>query len=124
MKMQKYIFYITTLIIAVLVGLSGGIMDILLPQNVIDMANHLGYPLYFFILLGIFKVLGGVVLLLPHKFDRVKDLAYGGFAFDFIFASYSHFMIEDPIVKVLVPMIFLMILIVSFLLKEKLKKEI
>jgi hypothetical protein len=116
--MKKYLYYITTGIIAIAVGLMGGIMDIVQPQNVIDMASHLGYPLYFFTLLGIFKVLGGTALVLPKRFDRLKDVAYLGFSFDFIFASYSHFSVGDPIVKVLVPLVFLGILYISFRLKE------
>ena len=117
--MKKYLFYGTTAIIAILVGLVGGIVDILQPQNVIDMATHLSYPLYFFTLLGVFKVLGGIALLLPQKFNRIKDIAYAGFSFDFIFASFSHFSVGDPIVKVLIPLVLLGILYVSFRLKEE-----
>ena len=118
--MKKYLYYGTTAIIAILVGLAGGIMDILQPQNVIDMATHLSYPLYFFTLLGVFKVLGGIALLLPQKFTRIKDIAYAGFGFDFIFASFSHFSVGDPIVKILVPLVLLGVLYVSFRLKEEL----
>lgn len=121
MKTKKYLYYGLTAVIALLVGIVGGIVDIVMPQNVIDMANHLGYPLYFFILLGVFKVLGGIVLLLPSSFDRLKDMAYTGFTFDFIFASYSHYSLGDPIGKIVVPLIFLVILYFSFQLKEQLK---
>ena len=117
--MKKYLYYGTTAIIAILVGLAGGIVDIIQPQNVIDMAAHLSYPLYFFTILGVFKVLGGIALLLPQKFTRLKDVAYAGFSFDFIFASFSHFSVGDPIVKVLIPLVLLGILYVSFRLKEE-----
>ncbi len=117
--MKKYLYYGTTAIIAILVGLAGGIMDILQPQNVVEVATQLGYPLYFFTLLGIFKILGGIALVLPQKFIRLKDAAYAGFAIDFIFASYSHFSVGDPIVKILIPLALLGILYVSFRLKEE-----
>jgi len=118
--MKKYLYYGSTAVIAILVGLVGGIIDILQPQNVIDIATHLGYPLYFFTLLGVFKIFGAIALLLAQRFNRIKNVAYTGFSFDFIFASYSHFSVGDPIVKVLVPLILLGVLYVSFRLNNHL----
>jgi len=117
--MKKYLYYGTTALIAILVGLAGGIIDIIQSQNVVDIAAHLGYPLYFFTLLGIFKILGGIALLLPKIPNKIKDVAYVGFSFDFIFASFSHFSVGDSIVKILVPLVLLGVLYVSFRLKEE-----
>lgn len=117
---KKGFYYITTGIIAVLVGLVGGVVDILQTDAVKEASTTLGYPLYFFFLLGVFKVLGAVALFIP--FDRIRDLAYAGFAVDFIFASFSHYSVGDPVSKIVVPLVFLVILTISFLLKEKLKK--
>lgn len=119
----KNIYYLTTAIIALLVGLMGGIVDILQTDAVKDAATILGYPMYFFFLLGIFKILGAIALFLPNSLSRIKDIAYAGFAFDFIFASYSHFSVGDPIGKVIVPLVLLGILATSFLLNEKIKKQ-
>lgn len=115
----KGIYYISTLIIALLVGIIGGIVDIIQTQGVVDTAQHLGYPLYFFFLLGIFKVLGGIVLLLPSFLNKLKQIAYYGFGFDFIFASFSHYSVGDASIKVIVPLVFLALLIISYLLKDK-----
>lgn len=117
--MEKKIYIISTLFIAILVGIAGGLVDILQTQAVIDTAAKLGFPLYFFFLLGIFKVAGGVTILLPPKFDRLKDLAYFGFTLDFIFASYSHYKIESHIGEVVIPLVLLIILALSFSLKNK-----
>jgi len=117
--MKKYLYYGTTIVIAILVGIAGGIIDIIQPQNVVDIAAHLGYPLYFFMLLGIFKVLGGIALALPKIPNNLKNIAYVGFGFDFIFASFSHFSVGDPIVKILAPLVLLGVLYVSFRLKEE-----
>lgn len=117
--MKKYLYYGSTAIIAILVGLIGGIIDIIQPQNVIDMATHLGYPLYFFTLLGIYKILGGIALLLPQRFNKIRNIAYIGFSFDFISASYSHLAVGDPIIKILIPLIFLGILYISFKLQRE-----
>ncbi len=116
----KTLYYLLTLIIAVLVGLMGGYVDIIHTQAVIDASTHLGYPLYFFTLLGVFKILGAIALFFPKKFDQLKNIAYVGFGFDFIFASFSHFSVGDPIIKIITPLIFLVILIASYTLKEKL----
>ena len=115
----RNLFYLTTGIIVVLVGLMGGIVDIIQTPNVINMAEHLGYPLYFFALLGVFKILGAIALVLPRKFNELKNLAYAGFAFDFIFASFSHFSVGDGFTKIIFPLIMLVILSISFKLKDK-----
>lgn len=115
----RTLYYVSTLIIAVLIGFISGFVDIIHTQGVIDASNHLGYPLYFFTLLGIFKILGGIALLLPKKFEQLSNIAYVGFTFDFIFASYSHFSVGDPFAKVVVPLVFLAILASSYKLKNK-----
>ena len=115
----KTVYYALTIIIAGLVGLMGGVVDILHTQAVIDASNHLGYPLYFFTLLGVFKILGGIALILPKKFEQFTNIAYIGFAFDFIFASYSHFSVGDPFSKIVTPLVFLIILISSYRLRKK-----
>lgn len=119
---KKGFYFITTGIIAILVGLLGGVMDIVQPQGVIDTATALGYPLYFFALLGVFKILGAIALFLPKQFDRIRDVAYAGFAFDFIFASFSHYSVNDGIVKIIIPLVLLVVLSISFYLKDRLKK--
>lgn len=117
------LYYLSTLVVAVLVGLVGGSVDIMHTQAVIDASTHLGYPLYFFTLLGVFKILGAIVLLLPKKFEQFKNIAYVGFAFDFIFASYSHFSVGDPFGKVIVPLVFLSFLALSYNLKNKINAK-
>lgn len=115
--MKRMVYIITTLIIVLLVGLAGGIMDIVQPKNVQDVAFTLGYPLYFFTLLGIFKILGALALLLPKKLDTLRVLAYAGFAVDFIFASFSNYCVNESIINIIIPLILLVILTVSYFLK-------
>ena len=115
----RNLFYLTTGFIVVFVGLVGGVVDILQTQNVITVASELGYPLYFFTLLGIFKILGAIALVLPKKFETIKNMAYAGFTFDFIFAAFSHFSIGDGFAKIITPLIILVILSTSYNLKDK-----
>lgn len=115
----KNLFIFTTAFIAIFVGIVGGVVDIIQPQNIIDTAAHLGYPLYFFTLLGVFKILGAIGLFLPRKYDRLKDIVYAGFAIDFIFASFSHFSLNDDAIKVIIPLVMLGILSISYKLKDR-----
>lgn len=117
--MQRIIYIISTLFIALLVGLAGGIMDIVQPENVKEVATKLGYPLYFFSLLGVFKIAGAIALILPRSLDKIRNISYLGFTFDFIFASFSHYSVQDGVIDIAIPIIMLLILGVSFLLKSK-----
>lgn len=117
---KKTVYYASTFFIAILVGLVGGVVDILQTDGVVEASQTLGYPLYFFVLLGVFKILGAIALILPKSFKTAKEWAYAGFTFDFIFASFSHYSVGDPIVKVIAPLVILGILGVSYFLKDRL----
>jgi len=116
---KRNLYFLTTGLIVILIGLIGGIVDIIQTQNVIVISEHLGYPLYFFTLLGVFKILGAIALVLPKRFDNFKNIAYIGFSFDFIFASFSHFSVGDSFAKVVFPLIILTILAISYITKDK-----
>ena len=53
------------------------------------MITQLGYPVYILTILGIWKALGVVVLLIP-KFPLVKEWAYAGMFFLMTGAAFSH----------------------------------
>ena len=59
----------------------GGLWDILRAPQVRDLIERLGYPQYFLVILGIWKLLGAVALVLP-RFARLKEWAYAGVLFD------------------------------------------
>lgn len=88
MKNQKLLFWISTGLIA----LFEGVMPALTSQTELakEGITHLGYPLYFGNALVIFKVMGVLALIIPAVPKRIKEWAYAGFAFDFIFAAISH----------------------------------
>jgi len=67
----------------------GGIWDILRIPLVRDVVSHLGYPTYFLVLLGIWKLLGAAALLVP-RFPLLKEWAYAGVFFVFSGAIMSH----------------------------------
>ena len=59
----------------------GGVWDILRVPQVRGLIERLGYPSYFLVILGIWKLLGAVALVVP-RFPRLKEWAYAGVIFD------------------------------------------
>lgn len=83
----------------------------------------MGYPDYFRVELGIAKILGTIVLLLPLAPKLMKEWAYAGFAITFVSAFITHIVNGDPASAVMMPLVMLGILIVSRLYFAKLKAE-
>ncbi|KAB7531660.1 DoxX family protein [Flagellimonas olearia] len=120
-KTNKIIFWTTTVIIFIMEG----VMPALTSQTEIakEGIRHLGYPEYFGNALVVFKILGALTLIIPQVPKRIKEWAYAGFAFDFIFASISHFAIDGMDFQSFFPLIFLGILIASYISFHKLNKS-
>ena len=88
----KIIYWIATAWLA-LGMVSTAIVQLLKTKEEADMFARLGYPLYFLTMLGIWKLLGVVAVLIP-KFPLLKEWAYAGFFFAMSGAVLSHFAIE------------------------------
>ena len=118
MKKETIIFWTATTIIA----LFEGVMPALTSQTELakEGIRHLGYPEYFGNALVVFKVLGVLALVVPQIPKRVKEWAYAGFTFDFIFASISHGAVDGINVQTFFPMLVLGILAVSYVYYHKL----
>jgi len=80
---------------------------------------HLGFPASFRIELATAKFIGTFVLLIPFIPKRIKDAAYVGFAITFISAFIAHTSSGDPLSVAIMPLIFLGILVVSFIYSNK-----
>ena len=81
-------YWLATLLVAAELGV-GGIWDIARIPSVRDLVTHLGYPSYFLVLLGIWKVLGALALLVPRRV-LLKEWAYAGAFFTYTGAIVSH----------------------------------
>ncbi|RZJ50140.1 MAG: DoxX family protein [Chryseobacterium sp.] len=82
--------------------------------------QHLGFPDYFRVELAIAKILGAIILLAPIK-GQVKEWAYAGFAFTFISAFIAHSASGDPINNRIGPVVFLVVLALSYFTYHKAK---
>jgi uncharacterized membrane protein YphA (DoxX/SURF4 family) len=97
----KMIGYWATTIIVVLELLGGGVTDLVhgrevlfVGQPVVEVLVQLGYPVYLLTILGVWKVLGAIALLVP-RFPRLKEWAYAGTFFEFSGAAASWAMRGD-----------------------------
>jgi len=121
MKKEKVFFWTATIFIALFEGL----MPALTWQSELakEGIRHLGYPEYFGNALVVCKILGVLALIIPLVPKRVKEWAYAGFAFDFIFATISHGAVDGIIGLTFFPLIILGILAVSYIYYHKLNAE-
>lgn len=121
MKTTKILFWTTT----ILIFLFEGVMPALTSQTELakEGIKHLGYPEYFGNALVVFKILGVLALIIPQVPARIKEWAYAGFAFDFIFASISHFTVDGIDFQGFFPLIVFAILIVSYVTYHKIQRH-
>ncbi len=88
MKTKSITYWTTTGLVAFFIG-GGGLAQIwqfqASPHGVVP---QLGYPMYFFAILGFWKVLGAIAILAP-RFPRLKEWAYAGIFFDLTGAAVS-----------------------------------
>ncbi len=94
MKLKLIGYWATTAAIA-LETLAGGVTDLIHGREilvagdpVVEVVTHLGYPVYLLTILGVWKLLGGIVLLVP-RFPRLKEWAYAGVFFELMGAAAS-----------------------------------
>ncbi|GAA0196096.1 DoxX family protein [Fulvivirga kasyanovii] len=87
-KRDKIIYWIATVWLS-LGMLSTGIVQLLQSEEEMEFIIKLGYPGYFLTILGAWKILGVVAILIP-KFPLIKEWAYAGFFFSMTGAAFSH----------------------------------
>ena len=116
MSNQKYIYWISTLILFSMLILTG-ILYFVYYDTLVDYFKLYGYPIYIIYPLAILKIVGSIVIL-SNKNKFFKELAYAGFFFNFIIAFFAHYMVNefDPF-----PTISLILLFISYFLGRKIR---
>ena len=115
MKAKAIGYWVCTLAIALLL-LSGGIMQVMRSPTAIAGITHLGYPVHFAVLLGVWKILGAIVILLPG-FAPVKEWAYAGIFIDLTAASIAHTVAGDGAGNIIAPLVFTVVVVASWALR-------
>lgn len=111
-KRNKIIYWIATVWIAL--GMtSTGIVQIIQMDEEVQKMNTLGYPAYFLTIIGVWKLLGVVAVLIP-KFPLVKEWAYAGFFFLLTGAILTHIAVGDKAVEYFGASLLLVLTILSW----------
>lgn len=119
-KRDKIIYWVATIWLAL--GMtSTGIVQLLKVKEEVDMMNHLGYPVYFLSIIGVWKILGVVAVLAP-RFPLVKEWAYAGFFFVMSGAVVSHFVMGDAAKEFFGPLLLIVLTVVSWYFRSAERK--
>jgi uncharacterized membrane protein YphA (DoxX/SURF4 family) len=111
-KRNKIIYWIATLWLC-LGMVSSGVVQLIHLKEEVDMMTHLGYPLYFLTIIGVWKMLGVIAVLIP-KFPLVKEWAYAGFFIAMTGAVISHIVVGDPAKEIFGPVLLIVLTLVSW----------
>jgi uncharacterized membrane protein len=94
MKKRNVIIYWTSTVLLSFGMLVSGISQLLHVKEMNELIAHVGYPLYFMYIIGTWKVLGVIAILVPRQ-KLLKEWAYAGFFFLMTGALISHLAIGD-----------------------------
>ena len=112
----KHIAYWATTILGPASFVIGGVLNLTQTDQVVSTMTHLGYPAYFASILGIWKLLGAIAIVIP-RFPRLKEWAYAGFFFDLTAAAVSHAAVGDSAADIAAPIVFLALVLASWALR-------
>lgn len=121
-KRDKIIYWIATIWLALGMTATGAVQFLKIKEEV-TMMEHLGYPLYFLTLLGIWKFLGVIAILIP-KFPLLKEWAYAGFFFAMTGAVFSHLAVGDHPKELFGPVLLIILTVVSWYFRPAERKVI
>lgn len=92
-KKNKIIFWVSTSLLSF--GMfASGISQLLHLPEMNKLITHVGYPLYFMYIIGTWKIVGVIAILIP-KYPLLKEWAYAGFFFLMTGALTSHLFMGD-----------------------------
>lgn len=111
-KRNKIVYWVATIWLG-LGMVSTGIVQLIQMEEEVQKMNTLGYPSYFLTIIGVWKILGVIAVLVP-KFALVKEWAYAGFFFLMSGAIFTHLAVADEAVEYFGPTLLLVLTIVSW----------
>ncbi|SDB50645.1 DoxX-like family protein [Flavobacteriaceae bacterium MAR_2010_188] len=119
-KRNKIIYWIVTIFLSFGM-LAGGIQQLLQIGGYVEIIKELGYPKYLLSILGVWKILGVIAILIP-KFPLLKEWAYAGFFFAMSGAMVSHFAVGQSIADALPSIILLLVIVLSWYFRPESRK--
>jgi uncharacterized membrane protein YphA (DoxX/SURF4 family) len=116
-KRNKIIYWIATGWLALGMASTGVVQLLQIEENIRPILD-LGYPAYFLIILGIWKLLGAIVILIP-RCPLLKEWAYAGFFFAMSGAVFSHLASESPLTEILPALLLLTLTVISWFFRPE-----
>jgi uncharacterized membrane protein YphA (DoxX/SURF4 family) len=114
-------YWVITVLVAA-ESVLGGVWDILQIPYVRADIESLGYPAYFLIIIGVWKLLGAVAVLVP-RFPRLKEWAYAGMFFNYTGAVASHLAVGHGAEAVAYPIIVTGLVAASWALRPPARRD-
>lgn len=119
-KRDKNIYWIATIWLALGMA-STGVVQMIQLESEVDYILKMGYPAYFLTILGIWKILGVIAILVP-PFPVVKEWAYAGFFFTVTGAIFSHIAVKNPFSEIAPLLLLLVLTVVSWFYRPSSRK--
>jgi len=116
MEKRKLIWYWIITVILSFCIFTGGLAQALQVPDVIKGFKPLGYPIYFISIIGIWKMLGIIAILIP-KFKLLKEWAYAGIFFTMTGAVISHIASNDIHPQIIAPFVLAVFTVLSWYLR-------
>src|SRR5262245_59734727 len=118
---RRILYWVATGLVAAEFAV-GGVWDLLRIPYVSTIMAHLGYPSYFAIFMGLWKVPGAIVVVLP-RLPRLKEWVYAGMVYEMTGAAFSHTVVSDGIGAVIVPIVLLGLILASWTLRPPERRD-
>ncbi len=111
MKRDKIIYWTTTGLVAI--GMLLSAYQYFSGPAMAEAFKQMGFPDFLRVEIGIAKIIGSIVLILPIFPNKVKEWAYAGFGILFFSATLTHFLLQDGFERKATAVVFLVLIIIS-----------
>ncbi|PRD48560.1 DoxX family protein [Sphingobacterium haloxyli] len=119
-RKNRIIYWIATVWLS-LGMVSTGIVQLIRMEEEVEKMTEMGYPAYFLTIIGVWKILGVMVVLLP-KLPLIKEWAYAGFFFLMTGAIFTHIAVGDGAMEYVGPSLLLVLTIISWYFRPNERK--
>ena len=118
MKRTKTLYWVFTVLFSAAMIFTA-VPDVLLSADAVTfMKDHLGFPNYFTFFIGVAKILGSLVILIPGL-KILKEWAYAGLFFDLVGAIYSVISVDGFQPQMLIMLIWVVLFVLSYVFYQK-----
>jgi hypothetical protein len=115
LKTKSISYWVVTAMVAFFIG-SGGAAELAGVPGTVQGLVQLGYPLYFASIIGFWKLLGAIAILVP-RFPRLKEWAYAGIFFNMTGAAATGLFTHSAVWHVIVDIVLTLLTVASWALR-------